>query len=465
LKTSLGTRTRAALASAAAIALAFLTVAPASAAGGTPTTPTELFNAYEPCSTDSNAPVYVGSRSFGLTIEGIANDTDTSATNLTEQFQYWPVSDPSQIATVSRTWAFPRNEASVNTAPLSDGQTYAWQARTVDASGAASAWSSPCYVADDDTLPAKAPTVTSSNYLPGQFNQGGAPIQLTFGANGVSDIAGYQFSWTGDFPVMGAAIGDHGIPQFKDPYSDPRFYARADALGGSATVNLVPPAGWGNGYVRLFVRSLDRAFNSSPTATYSFFIKPNAPTVTQLSHSPQFGAPTSFKLTPDPKLQAASPVVSYTVQDIDSSHPAVTAPASAQGTATVNLPLDGPYGDTLLVTSTSADGWVSDSAWWSNGYLDTTPTVTSDVYPENGSSGGTGVPGTFTFTPKVKGADIASYTYFFNSDPATTVQAGAHGVAQISWTPPQSDWYVLAVYATTTNGVQLAPYYYTFTVN
>ncbi len=465
VKTILGARTRAALASTVAIGLALLVAAPASAAGGTPTTPTELFNAYQACSTDPGAPVSVAGRGGGLVVEGIPNDTDTSLWNLTEQFQYWPVSDPTQIATSSRSYAMPGNEASANLTPLTDGQTYAWQARTVDPSGAASAWSAACYVADDDTFPATAPTVTSPNYPQGQSDQSGAPIQFVLGAGGVSDVAGFEYSWAGDFPVAGvASIGDHGIPQFQDPYSDPKWFARADTLGGSATATLVPPAGWG-GYLTLSVRSLDRAFNSSPTATYNIWLKPNAPTVTQLSHSPQFGKPTAFKLTPDPKFQAASPVVSYTVQHLGQNGSTTTVPASGVGTAEVDVTLDGSYGDTLLVTSTSADGWVSESTWWSNGYLDTSPTVTSNAYAENGSSGGAGVPGTFSFTPKVKSADVASYTYSFNWGQGTTVAAGAHGDAQISWTPSQSGWYDLEVYATTKDGVQLAPYDYYFTVN
>jgi len=54
---SLGTRTRVALVSVMSIGLALFAVAPASAVGGAPTTPTELFNAYEACSIDSTAPV------------------------------------------------------------------------------------------------------------------------------------------------------------------------------------------------------------------------------------------------------------------------------------------------------------------------------------------------------------------------------------------------------------------------
>jgi len=116
----------------------------------------------------------------------------------------------------------------------------------------------------------------------------------------------------------------------------------------------------------------------------------------------------------------------------------------------------------MSVTSKSADGWVSDSAFWSYS-IDTTPTVSSDVYLENQTSGGVGVPGTFTFTPKVKG--ITSYTYSINFGQAVTVQAAHDGVAQITWTPDQSGFYDLEVYATTRDGLELTPYDYFFSVN
>lgn len=65
--------------------------------------------------------------------------------------------------------------------------------------------------------------------------------------------------------------------------------------------------------------------------------------------------------------------------------------------------LDGLTGERLDVTSKSANGWLSDPAFWDIDY-DTTPTVASDVYPENGFGGGVGVPGAFTFTPKARGS-------------------------------------------------------------
>ncbi|WP_354640109.1 hypothetical protein [Kitasatospora camelliae] len=461
-------RTRAAFASVAAAGLALLAVtAPAHATGGTPTTPTDLYNEYQACSTDQAKPVYVAGRT-GLTVEGIPGHTDPEVRWVTEQFRAWPVSDPSQVITAERTYSSLGNEATATlggyNAPLLDGETYAWQARTVNADGgAASDWSAPCYVATDDTFPNAAPTVSSPNYPEGQQNQGGTPIKLTFGANGVSDVAGYTFTWFGTFPVAGgASIGEHGIPEYHDPYeTSPNFFARADSLGGSATVNLMPPHT--SGFLVLQVASLDRAFNRSQPTTYFIRIKPDAPTVTKVSNSPQYGKQAIFKLTPDPGLQAVSPVVSYTVRHLGQSQSETTVKASTSGIAELDLTLDDPYGDVLLVTSTSANGWVSQQQWWRTDGTDSSPTVTSDVYPENGSGGGAGVPGTFTFTPKIKGA--VSYTYSINWGEGTTVKAGPRGEAQITWTPTDSGWYALEVYGTTKDGAQTAPASYYFTVN
>ena len=69
--------------------------------------------------------------------------------------------------------------------------------------------------------------------------------------------------------------------------------------------------------------------------------------------------------------------------------------------------MDGILGEHLRVTSKSANGWLSDAASWDI-YYDTTPTVASGVYPENGSG---------------------------------------------------------QVYATTNSGIQLSPHYYYFIVN
>ncbi|MEV4556529.1 hypothetical protein AB0K51_05975 [Kitasatospora sp. NPDC049285] len=460
MRSPLGTRTRVALAAAAATTLALLAPGNAGAAGGVPNTPTDLYNGLLACSTDASAPVYVAGRG-GLELEGIASHTDPTANHLSEEFRYWPTADPAQLGTAVRDWAYPGSEASVEVTGLTDGATYGWQARTVGPDGAASDWSAACYVAVDDTTPAAAPTVSSPNYPQGQTNQPGAPIQIDLGANGVGDVAGYQITWYSTFSVPGASIGEHGIPHFLDPF-DGTHGVRAQTVGGTARMTLVPPAGL-SGWLTLDVRSMDRAYNASQPTRYTILLKPDAPTVTRLSHATQFGKPTPFRLSPEPGLQAASPVVSYTVTHYGTTVTTTTVPANPNGTAETTVTLDGPSGDKLVVNTTSANGWTSQQTWWDNGYLDSTPTITSPQYPDGGENTG---PGTFHFAPKIKGAQIASYTYSFDwGNNPITIPAAAHGEADVIWTPPTSGWYLLIVHATTKDGVALDDTYYSFTVD
>ncbi|ANS66694.1 large secreted protein [Streptomyces lincolnensis] len=461
---TIGARPRAVLAALGTLGLALTAaVSPASAAGGTPTTPTQLFNGYRNCSTDADRPSYRSAHE-GLVVMGIPGTTDTSADPLMGvRYQVWPVSDPTQVTTVARDRVSPGFEAPVTlpASALADGQTYAWQARSV-IGDAVSDWTAPCYITIDNTRPANAPTISSPNYPPEGWTEGGEPVEFTLGANGADDVEGYEFSWQQDLPVIGVSIGEYGIPQPVDPYENTKYFKRADTLGGSATLKLIPPSG--SGPMTLWVRSLDRAYNGSATASYRFYVGSAGPTITPSVPNPEFGEPTDFTFRPDPGLQAKSPVVSYSVQTVGGRNDRTfEIPADADGTATTRLTLDGEYGESLQVSSKSANGWVSDRTWWGVSY-DTTPTVTSAAYPENGSSGGAGVPGTFTFTPKVK--DVVSYTYTFNNgDPEVTVPAAADHTASVDWTPPTDGWYDLTVYATTGSGLRTASYDYYFTVN
>jgi hypothetical protein len=450
---------------AAALGIALL-AGPTAFAATAPPTPIDLFNADLACSTDVSSPTFLNSDAGivdgGVSIEALDQDTNSSdGIVITENFQFWPVADPTQTTTLTNSTAIVDYESAVTVpaSDLSNGQTYAWEAQASAASGT-SGWSAPCYFTVEDTPPANAPTVTSSNYPAGQADQGGAPVQFTFGANGDSDVAGYEFAWSNELPVVVTSIGAYGVPEPTDPYTNTANFVQASTLGGSATVSLIPPTG--SGPMTLYVVSLDQAYNISSQATYSFSVDQTAPTITPRDSSPSFDQWETFHLTPNAGLQAASPVVSYTVQFYGNTEQTVTVKAKADGTANVSFKLNGPSGDFMYVTSTSADGWVTDEAYWSTSF-DTTPTVSSNVYLENESSGGVGVPGTFTFAPKVKG--IVSYTYSFNFGTAVTVEAGPHGVASIDWTPDQSGFYDLNVYATTRDGLQLTPYDYFFTVN
>jgi hypothetical protein len=468
MRMSLGRRSRAALIGLASLGLALAAASPATAATTGPPTPIDLFNGDLACSTNVASPTYVSAyegltEEEGVLLEGLSQDTNSADSPfITEQFQVWPVSDPTQTTTLSNTTVLPGFEgtATMPAADLTDGQTYAWQVQAVGASGT-SAFTAACYFAVDNTPPANPPTITSANYPQGQVDQGGAPVQVTLGANGVSDVQGYVFTWTQPLPVaLLAGIGAYGIPQPVNNYADTTHFALAPTLGGSATVDLIPPPG--SGPMTLTVASLDRALNESPVATYSFDVAAAAPTIRQLNPHPKFDQKTEFQISPNPGLQAASPAVSYTVQFTGQTQQTFTVKASASGKAEVSATLDGITGDTMTVSSTSADGWVSDNAFWGISF-DTTPTVSSNVYLENESSGGVGVPGSFTFAPKV--ANVVSYTYSFNFGTPVTVKAGGNGVAHISFTPDQSGFYDLNVYATTKNGLELESYDYDFTVN
>ena len=164
MRTSFGVPGRAALLIAGAVALALAGGSPAVAAGGSPTTPTHLFNDLKACSTLAGAPTFVSARG-GVELEGVPGNADSnSGPALSAQYRYWPVADPSQATTITRTYAVKDYESPV-TVPegdLTEGQGYAWQAQSV-VGDAASDWSVPCYFLVDSTAPS-APSVTSTNY-------------------------------------------------------------------------------------------------------------------------------------------------------------------------------------------------------------------------------------------------------------------------------------------------------------
>ena len=449
---TLGKQVRVALTSLAAVGLAMAAASPALADTATPVTPTNLLNGGQACVTDQSAAPYFNTNN-GLEIEGAPALSEDTPTSVSIEYQLWPVSDPTDVSSWSLSAVAGYDDPFyAPSSDFTDGQTYAWDAATV-ADGATSAFSTPCYLNVDNTRPANAPTVISSNYPAGTTDQAGAPIHITFGANGVSDIVGYVFSWVGGLPV----------PELNGPLSDP-FVGPAGSepvstLGGSATLDLVPSSPSDAMY--LLVASIDRAGNESPTTTYWIYTKSTAPTIAPQDKLPSYGSPSIYDLTPNAALEAQSPVVSYNVQVVGdpNGQQNYTVAARKNGTAQTQVTLNSTSGEWLQVSSVSADGWTSDPGDYT---IITTPTISSDVYVEAGTSGGVGVPSTFTFAPPVK--DVASYSYSFDYGTTQTIVKAHDGTAQLSWTPTASGSYDIEVYAILKDGTELFPYDYFFNV-
>ena len=424
-----------------------------------PTTPTDLYNDGRACTT--SAPyVYLGDRT--PKIEAIFHDADSNDSVLTGDFAIWPASDPT-----ARTQYTLNLQGDVEqglylpSGLLSGDGIYAWQVRGDDGTDQ-SAWTKPCYFHLDTAAPS-TPTVVSANYPENQTSPGGTLPSFTFSANGADDVIGYQFSWSQDFGGLGSyTTGDKGIPQWTDPL-DRSDVVRANGLGGSATLTAMPPLT--GGPVTLYVRSIDQALNESNAYVYRFSVASTAPVVTLSTQTPQYGVPFTLALAANPSLANVG-VDSYTYElDGSSQGTPQTVAAGSDGSATVALLLNSGA-NWIKVTSHSPDGWVSEP-YELYEYLDTTPTVTSDVYPDlsvnpSGSGGGAGVPGVFKFSSKVPG--VQSFTYSVGGT-SVTVPADSNGTAQITYTPQSGGFYELDVYATAADGSALDTYYYYFIVN
>ncbi|MFC6598702.1 DNRLRE domain-containing protein [Kitasatospora paranensis] len=420
-----------------------------------PGAPTQLFNDNQPCAT---AKPYPSMGELTPELSAMLHDADAGSgdSTLTGRFAVWPVGHRDRRTEFTESsmvsgWV---RSTHVPAGVLADGGTYAWQVQGGDGTDT-SAWSKPCYFHVDAVRPSAAPVVTAPNYPPDEWSAGGTPAEFTFTANGVSDVAAYQYAWGPGLGVVGTNIGPYGVPQWTDPFAGPGF-VRTATPGGSASVTLIPPD---SGPQTLSVRSFDRAFASSAVTTYRFYVRDTSPVVTPDTPSPRVGVPVTLHLAPNAAVQ---PVDSYTVQVGYGA--AQTVAAAADGTASVAITLNSTT--QVEVRSHSTNGWVSNPYRWF-ATVDTTPTVTSDIYAEEtdtpASAGGVGVTGVFTFAPKVP--DVASYTYSFDWNPETTVTPDATGTAQVSWAPDASGPHILYAYATDAHGKVYDTYYYYFDVN
>lgn len=353
-----------------------------------------------------------------------------------------------------------------------------------------------CRFETDFTAPKTAPTVTSPDFPSGQQGGGaGLPGTFTFSGNGDRDVTGFSISpdfetvipankpgGTATFQFTPTRTGPNSITVFPrdkagnvGPSTTYDFFVKSDSptvtcdppqsfigqplqctfsspipvngyqyqlqqsngsgplttvptgADGTATITIVPsdPVG----FDELHVQGELPNGNLSADAGDFLSVDPGVPTIDQSDFEPTFGSPVTFT------FHAALPdSVSFTYTF--GSNPPVTVPVGADGTATVVLRPDEPQFEELDVFSSTASGVNSGvgSAFLSvdsNG-----PTVTSPDYPDGQFGGGTGDPGTFTFSSAVP--DAVSYTYSFDNAAPVTVAAGADGTASVTLVPTRS---------------------------
>ncbi|WP_162795724.1 LamG-like jellyroll fold domain-containing protein [Nonomuraea lactucae] len=154
--------------------------------------------------------------------------------------------------------SIPSGTSHTFTLPTLANGNYAWRARTYDGALYSKSYSGWCEFSVDTGSPNAVPVVSSPLYkddLVNYYGGAGTTADFTFTANGVTDVAGYEYGWS-------------------DP---PTTYVAAPSLGADLTKALTPPPPDADnptraGQLTLFVRSLDRARNKSAIRKYTFLI-------------------------------------------------------------------------------------------------------------------------------------------------------------------------------------------------
>ncbi|MET8279860.1 hypothetical protein [Micromonospora sp. NPDC005174] len=417
-----------------------------------------LYNGGLPCTQLAPYPRIGG---FAKILEAVGTDADEDDERAVKtEVAIWPKadSDARQVFTGEHGLTGRANKVTLPDDFLMDGKTYVWQARVTDGADY-SPWSQKCFFTYDRTSPDE-PTVTSANYpsdTTGEWGPPGVSGIFTFSGNGNKDIAGFEYSWNG-LGVHGcSASGDYGQWECHHPLDLPGS-VRANTPGGSATVTLNPPR---SGPQRLSVRSVDLAGNVSDTVTYSTLVAPSEPTVRVESGVPEWGQEVVLKFVP---AAGVTGVREYEIT-LDGGEPQMRA-AQEDGTGYFSFIATSTDGPNVTVRSHSDNGFVSAVGQWST-YFDPGPGVKSDVYysPDGSAVGGVGVEGSFTFSPPPGWTDTRAYQYSFNGAEPTEVAADANGRATITWTPTESGYVDLTVYAVRVDGtISDYPNWYSFEV-
>ncbi|WCN81567.1 hypothetical protein [Micromonospora sp. LH3U1] len=391
-----------------------------------PGVPTELQTSGKPCT--ATEP-YQFQQNDDLVLSAILHDPDTDESGgtdrLTATFALWPVDEPT--ARIERFGdngrEGDRESGLFEREILTHDRVYAWQVRAAD-SQATGEWSSLCYFRTDFQGPSVAPVVTSTDF-PVEGWHPALPGQFTFDAAATPDAVGFRYE----------LLGSDGVQTVS-----------ADRPGGSATVTLTPDAGPNT----LTVWSLDAAGNRSPEARYEFRASDVAPIITGTLN--EVGVPSTFAVQPQ-----MDGVVRYRFH-LDGD-PEQTVEAAADGTATLTVTATRASNRTLSVTSVTADGVTATAV--RNFQLTTAPKISATVYQQGVTSGGQGVPGVFTFTPRQ--SDVVSYRYRFGTV-TSTVAAAADGTASVTWAPTKAGFTPLTVWSVNRDGTQSASASFSFFV-
>ncbi|WP_456819462.1 hypothetical protein [Cellulomonas sp. URHB0016] len=145
------------------------------------------------------------------------------------------------------------HKVTVNAEVLRDGHTYRWRALAFDARSGVGISTVPCELTVDLVAP-DSPSITPVQGQPGVYDKdvagGGIGLtgQFTLSPGSSSDVVAYKYSFDGDAMDQTAAV----------------------SLGGSATISYTPTTA---GPHVLYVESVDRAGNTSPTPIHRFIVR------------------------------------------------------------------------------------------------------------------------------------------------------------------------------------------------
>lgn len=308
-----------------------------------------LANDLQPCATAAPYPYLALTPEFGAQV----HDPDETDVILDAEFAIWPVAAPDQRTVLPRSVISNGffGTLKVPAGLLADDTTYGWQVRTFDGTDY-SGWAQTCFFVTDGVGVASAPGVTSTNYPPNGATPG-VPAEFTFTANGVADVAGYQFTWSEIGVLGGADIGPFGVPN-----SGP---VQTIAAGPDGTASFQVTAPSQPDFVTVHARSTSANGWVSPEGNWVRFVD-SAPAVSspdfpENDYGGQVGVAGTFTFAP-----RLPDVVSY-LYGFDSG-PQQTVSAGSDGTASISYTPASPDFHYLEVFAVTADGTISDEYFY-----------------------------------------------------------------------------------------------------